>query len=100
LYIQNVDGKKNTDGKVISYFPSARGVKTDRYTLAIFIDRQKKLKQVMLFDDVKDPYQMHNLPVEQNKKLFQSLCRLMPDLLKNANDPWYRERILAEIIPY
>lgn len=100
LYIQNLDGMKNAEGKVISYFPGARGVKTDRYTLAIFIDRKKQLKQVMLFDDVKDPYQMHNLPVEQNKKLFQSLCRLMPDLLKNANDPWYRERILSGIIPY
>jgi len=101
LYIQNMDGKKNTEGKVISYFPAARGVKTDRYTLALTIDKKtKKLKQVLLFDDVKDPYQMHNLEVDKNKKLFQSLCRMMPDLLKNANDPWYNERILSDIIPY
>lgn len=100
LYIQNMDGKKDVEGKVISYFPAARGVKTERYTLAIFIDRKKQLKQVMMFDDVKDPYQMHNLAVQENEKLFKSLCKLMPDLLKRANDPWYNEKILADIIPY
>jgi len=100
LYIQNMDGLKNAEGKVISYFPSARGVKTERYTLAIFIDRKKQLKQVIMFDDVKDPYQMHNLAVKENEKLFKSLCKLMPGLLKQANDPWYNERILSNIIPY
>lgn len=100
LYIQNIDGLKNAERKVISYFPAARGVKTDRYTMAIFIDRKYNLKQVLLFDDIKDPYQMQNLSVEKNKKLFQSLCSLMPELLKDANDPWYKERILSDIIPY
>jgi len=101
LYIRNSDGKENAEGKFISYFPVARGVKTDRYTLAISIDKKtKQLKDVLMFDDLKDPYQMNNLPVEKNKKLFQSLCKLMPELLKKANDPWYKERILSDIIPY
>ena len=101
LYIQNIDGRKNKEGKVLSYFPVARGVKTDRYTLSISIDKKtKQLKNVLIFDDLKDPYQLHNLPVEQYKKLFASLCKQMPALLKKANDPWYSERILSELIPY
>lgn len=35
-----------------------------------------------MFDDLKDPYQMNNLPIEKNKKLFKSLCKQMPALLK------------------
>jgi hypothetical protein len=95
-----VDGNKNAEGKIISYFPVARGLKTDRYTLAITIDRKKQLKEVLLFDDQKDPYQMTNLPIEKNKELFQSLCSQLPALLKKANDPWYREKILSDIIRY
>jgi arylsulfatase A-like enzyme len=95
LYMQNVDGEKDSNGKVISYFPVSRGLKTERYTLSISIDKKtKKLKQVLMFDDLKDPYQMNNLSVEENKKLFDSLCKQMPALLKKANDPWYREKIL------
>jgi len=37
----NSDGDKNTAGKVISYFPVSRGIKTARYTLAIDIDKKK-----------------------------------------------------------
>lgn len=101
LYIRNSDGKKNAEGKSISYFPVARGVKTERYTLAITIDKKtKKLNEVLMFDDLKDPYQLHNLSIEKNKYLFQSLCNLMPALLKKANDPWYKERMLSEFILY
>lgn len=101
LYIKNSDGKKNAEGKFISYFPMARGVKTDRYTLAITIDKKtKQLKEVLLFDDLKDPYQMNNLSVEKNRELFKSLCSQLPALLKNANDTWYKEKILSDIIPY
>lgn len=101
LYIQNVDGPKNKEGKVLSYFPLTRGLKTDRYTLAITIDKTtKQLKTVLLFDDLKDPYQLNNLPVDEHPKLFASLCNMLPELLKQANDPWYKERILNNIIPY
>lgn len=101
LYIRNNDGDKNAEGKVISYFPIARGVKTDRYTMSISIDRKtKKLKDVELFDDLKDPYQMASISYKENPKLFKSLCKQMSPLLKKANDPWYRERILNDIITY
>ena len=40
LYIQNVDGKKDEDGKrSVPYFPSSRGFKSARYTLALYVDR-------------------------------------------------------------
>ena len=30
LYLRNLNGEKNADGKIISYFPEARGIKTER----------------------------------------------------------------------
>lgn len=54
LYIQNVDGDKDENGLVQTYFPSSRGIKTAQYTLALYIDRDtKQLKKSLLFDDVK-----------------------------------------------
>ena len=100
LYIRNVDGEKNAAGKVISYFPVARGIKTERYTLAITIDRKKNLKEVLLFDDKKDPYQMNSLDYRKNKKLYRKLTRQMGTLLKEADDPWFREKILSQEIKY
>jgi len=100
LYIRNVDGNRDSESKVISYFPVARGIVTDRYTLAITIDRKNQVKEILLFDNLKDPYQMNSLSIDKNKKIFKTLCKQMPALLKNANDPWYRERILSDIIPY
>ena len=76
LYIQNVDGDKDENGLVQTYFPSSRGIKTAQYTLALYIDRDtKQLKKSLLFDDVKDPYQLHNLPLEENKEIVAQLLR-------------------------
>lgn len=101
LYIKNADGQKDAGGKVISYFPIARGIKTTRYTLSLTIDRKtRELKSALLFDDLNDPYQLHNLPLEAHKDLVATLCRQMLPLLKEANDPWYKEHILEEMIPY
>ncbi|MDR1810521.1 MAG: sulfatase [Prevotella sp.] len=100
LYIRNVPGNKNEKGEVIDYFPAARGVKTQDYTLAITIDKQKRLKEVLLFDDRNDPYQLNNLPYNEHPALFKSLCKELAALLKKADDPWLREKILPEILPY
>ncbi|MCP9612524.1 sulfatase family protein [Coprobacter tertius] len=100
LYIQNLDGDKDKTGNVISYFPSARGIKTQEYTLAIFINREKKINKILFFNDLKDPYQMSNLPVEANGKIFKELCNKMGKLLKDIDDPWYQEKILNDIIQY
>lgn len=101
LYIQNVDGEKDANGLVKTYFPSSRGIKTARYTLALYIDRKtKQLKNSLLFDDEKDPYQLHNLPLEENREVVMQLCREMGAMLKEIDDPWWKERILSERIPY
>lgn len=101
LYIQNMDGEKDSDGKVRSYFPSARGIKTARYTMAFYIDRENhRLVKSLLFDDQQDPYQMNNLPLEAHKEIVKELCAEMGRTLKGICDPWYKERILADRIPY
>ena len=101
LYIQNLDGEKDENGLVTSYFPSSRGIKTHRYTMALYIDRNtKQLKKSLLFDDEKDPYQMNNLSLEENKEVVKQLCSEMGGMLKEIDDPWYRERILSNMISY
>ncbi len=100
LYIKNVNGDKNAEGKVISYFPASRGIKTEQYTMAITIDRKKEIKEILFFDDINDPYQMKNLSINEHKEAFASLCRELGTLLKNADDPWYREKTLNHIIKY
>ena len=101
LYIQNLDGEKDKDGLVQSYFPSSRGIKTARYTLALYIDREtKQLKKSLLFDDVNDPYQLNNLPLDENKEVVEQLYREMGAMLKEIDDPWYTEKILSDRIPY
>ena len=101
LYIQNLDGEKDENGLVTSYFPSSRGIKTHRYTMAFYIDRNtKQLKKSLLFDDEKDPYQMNNLSLEENKEVVKQLCSEMGGMLKEIDDPWYRERILSNMISY
>lgn len=101
LYIRNVDGAKDADGNVTSYFPVARGIKTDRYTLAFTIDRKTgRLKSSLLFDDHVDPYQLHNLDLAENAEIVKELCRLMVPLLQEADDPWFHQKILSDYIPY
>ena len=101
LYIQNLDGEKNADKEVLSYFPSARGFKTHDYTIALYVDKKtRSLTKALLFHDSEDPYQMNNLPLEQNSEIVKKLCREMATVLKDINDPWYEMRILPDMIPY
>lgn len=101
LYIRNGDGDRDSLGNVTSYFPVARGIKTDRYTLALTIDKKTgKLKSSLFFDDVADPYQLRNIPLDEQPATVADLCARMVDLLREADDPWYRQRILADMIPY
>ena len=100
LYIKNIDGEKNKEGKVISYFPEGRGIKTKEYTLALFIDKNKVLREVFFFDDINDPYQQQNLSINKNKETFNSLTKLLAEELKRISDPWFKEKILSDIIPY
>lgn len=100
LYIRNVDGDKDSEGNVVNYFPVARGLKTNRYTLAITINRDKSIEEILFFDDKEDPYQMNSLSIEKHKKEFKQLCLQMANQLKEAGDLWYKQRILSDIILY
>ena len=96
VYIQNIDGDKDKDGKVISYFPKSRGIKTAHYTLALYIDKDKKLQRTLLFDDINDPYQLKNLSPEEHPEIVKELYKELAQQLKDIEDPWYNEKILSE----
>ena len=98
LYIQNMDGDKDADGKVTDYFPSARGLKTGQYTFAVFIDRQYNKKRVLLFDDQNDPYQLHNLADDrQGRHVVRRLARRMGEMLAEIGDPWAAKGIFRKV---
>lgn len=98
LYIRNVNGEKDSQGVVHGFFPVARGIRTERYTMEITIDREYRIKRVFLFDDVNDPYQMSSIPYEENRVLFDRLCGILRGKLEESNDIWYREGILDRIL--
>lgn len=100
LYIQNVDGDKNAEGKVMNYFAKARGIKTADYTLAFYVNRKNQLQEVRFFDDKNDPYQMHNLAIEKHPQTVKKLCAQLGNLLREIDDPWYQKRVLPQLIKY
>ncbi len=91
LYIKNVNGKRDEDGLVRSFFPVARGIRTAHYSMSIQIDPDCNIKDVKLFNDVDDPYQLYNIDYRQNPDLFDELCDLLRAKLEEANDVWFRE---------
>lgn len=101
LYIRNMDGEKDENGKVITYFPETRGVKTERFTLALTINKEtKELKKTYFFDNRTDPYQLNNLPPDSYPAEMKMLLTELGQKLKNIDDPWYQEQILSDMIPY
>ncbi len=101
LYFQNTNGEKDANGLIQTYRPNARGIKTARYTLALYIDpKTYQLKNTLFFDDENDPYQMNNLRPEDYPKVFKKLCRIMGKQLKEIGDPWFKERIAEEWLDY
>ena len=99
LYIRNMDGEKDDEGIVHGFFPAARGIKTDRYTMEIAIDRDRELQRVLLFDDWNDPYQMDCIPYQEHPELFAELCEILRGKLEEADDVWFREGIMDRIRP-
>ena len=98
LYIRNLDGEKDADGIVHGIFPAARGIKTGRYTMEISITRDLKPERVLIFDDLKDPYQMNCIPYTEEPELFDGLCSVLERKLEEANDVWFREGILEKLM--
>lgn len=100
LYFKYADGKVKDNGTNDNYFPMSRGLKTAKYTLSFTISRDYKLKEMLLFDDEKDPYQLNNLPLKENEKIVKELCKELGQQLKTINDPWYKEKVLNKLINY
>lgn len=98
LYIKQGSGRIKFDGETLNYFPIARGIKTDKYTLAFKITRDMKLEKTYLFNDDKDPYQLNNLPLQENEKIVKSLCKELKNQLKSIDDPWYKGEILEKCL--
>lgn len=88
LYLQNVDGEKDAEGNVLTYFPRCRGVVTDRYTLSFTINRKYQIVETLFFDNWEDPYQMNNLPLSSRPEVVQHLLAELQHLLNEADDPW------------
>jgi len=100
LYIKNVNGTKDENNLVQSYFALARGIKTHHYTLELMVDRNNKLKATKFFNDDEDPYQMNNLPMDKNNPVVQQLLNEMAYWLKHSDDPWYKQGVLNDWINY
>ena len=88
LYLQNVDGEKDAEGNVLTYFPRCRGVVTERYTLSFTINRKNQLVETLFFDNWEDPYQTNNLPLSSHPQVVQQLLDEFQRLLNEADDPW------------
>ena len=97
LYIRNTNGEKDADGLVRGFFPAARGIKTDRYTFEIAINKDRSLRSVTIFDDWNDPYQMTCIDYREEPELFDSLLKQLAGKLEEADDFWYREDILNKL---
>lgn len=97
LYIRNVNGAKDEQGLVRGFFPIARGIKTDRYTFEVAINRDGTLSGVTIFDDINDPYQLSNIDYRTERELFESLLKTLDDKLQEADDIWYRRKTLETL---
>ncbi|UJF18191.1 sulfatase [Vibrio sp. SS-MA-C1-2] len=100
LYIKNLDGERDKNNNFINYFPCSRGVKTTTKTLALEINEQNKLINTLYFNNIKDPYQLNNLPFNPNGKDEIELLRILAKELIRVEDPWYKRKILSKIVPY
>ncbi|MBR0299005.1 MAG: arylsulfatase, partial [Bacteroidales bacterium] len=98
LYLRNVNGEPGPDGLYRQFFPVARGLKTDRYTFEIALRRDRALREVKIYDDLEDPYQLHNLDYREHRELFDNLCTLLSQKLSESADVWDRENILDKIL--
>lgn len=97
LYLRNVNGDPDSDGLYRSFFPVARGVRTERYTMEVTIRRDRSLDKVSIYDDIEDPYQLYPIDRTECPELFAELLSELSDRLRESNDVWYRERILENL---
>ncbi|MEC3907172.1 sulfatase [Tamlana sp. 2201CG12-4] len=77
---------------------SARGIMTERYILSV--EEDKEGVSTYIYDNLKDPYQFVKLPLDDHPKLSERLLKELASQLKKTNDPWFKHKEHAELIPY
>ncbi len=97
LYLRNLDGDRDEQGRVVNWFPQARGLKTGRYTFEVSIKRDTTLDTMVLFDDIEDPFQMNALDLIEHKELVDSLWDVLRERLVQADEFWKEYSIIEQI---
>lgn len=78
-----------------------RGVRTNRHTMVIEIDRETNSRKLLLYDNIEDPYQLNNLSVDDlDRETLDFLTGELAYWLKKADDEWYRNRLCGDLIQY
>jgi len=92
---------------VLLLLGNSRGILTNRYTLCLRQNKKpweakeaKGLEKAYLYDNEKDPYQLHKIKLEQLPEVSKKLLALMGDELKRTNDPWYQRKLYSDLIIY
>ncbi len=90
-YFLGKTSKKPTSGFYIGAQPffkeERRGIKTDRYTFVVVVNRETKNKELILFDNIKDPYQKNNIS-GKNEAIVQECLVELKKWLNKTNDDW------------
>ena len=85
---------------------NSRGVLTNRYTLCIQEEMNEEkneetyLIDSFLYDNLKDPYQLNKINLNEKPEVAKELLTKLGKLLKKANDPWFQKRKHDTIILY
>ncbi|MDF7824620.1 sulfatase [Pontiellaceae bacterium B12227] len=93
------DWKKTAKPKsahFLGYNNKFKGLRTDRYSFQIDEEGEQ-----LLFDNVKDPYQMKALRLEEIPT--DDAAFIVSELgmwLQKSNDPWWRDRKFSNVIEY
>ncbi|HSH09499.1 MAG TPA: sulfatase, partial [Oceanipulchritudo sp.] len=76
--------------------PGKRGIRSNRYSLVV-----DEGGSTLLFDHKEDPYQLRNIPFSALPGRVRSeLLASLGSWLKRMNDPWYHQKIHADLIDY
>jgi arylsulfatase A-like enzyme len=80
---------------------SARGLLREDYTLIFRTEAQFGSRvSAYLFDNRADPYQQTKIYFQDKPLVAQALLKELAQKLKEADDPWFREKKHAHWIPY
>ena len=92
---------------VLIMLGNSRGVHTKRYTLTVTENKKEweskvatKVDATFIYDNLKDPYQLHEMSLEELPEVSKQLLSELGTLLKKYNDPWYQKRKYSQVIPY